>query len=70
MKKRIPVLSPVTKTAENISKNSYGRTIFFILKKYDESYELLKALMDIEMKRCSFLSILYTLAQIDEIRGR
>jgi hypothetical protein len=37
--------------------------------KYDQSYEHLKKLLDIDLSRRMHLGILYRLAQIDDLRG-
>lgn len=65
---QIPLLAPPTKLHRRLVKLLIGERYFF-LGQYDECYQHMSALMDIELNRRQQLGILYRLAQIDRIRG-
>ncbi len=65
---QIPILAIPSKRLKSSINILVGERYFFI-GKYDQSYEHLNKLLDIELSRRQHLSILDRLAQIDSIRG-
>jgi tetratricopeptide (TPR) repeat protein len=65
---QISVLSPFN-TRYKRSVNILIGDRYYFMGKYDQCYEHLKKLLDIDVSRRVYLSILYRLAQIDDIRG-
>lgn len=65
---QISVLSPFnTRYKRNVNILVGDR--YYFMGKYDQSYEHLKKLLDIDLSRRMHLGILYRLAQIDDLRG-
>jgi tetratricopeptide (TPR) repeat protein len=65
---QIPILSPINKSYKRSINILIGERYYF-LDKFNQSYEHLSKLLDIELSRRVYLSILYRLALIDDIRG-
>lgn len=68
MNTKLLELSPYSKRIKRSVEILIGDRYYY-LGRYDECYQHLSALLDIELSRRQHLGILYRLAQIDDLRG-
>lgn len=61
-------LSPITKRLKKSVEILIGERYYY-LKNYDQSYSLLKKLLNYDLNKRQYLGVLYLLAQMDVLNG-